>query len=170
MYQQPLYWYIRKVVLIHEDAEDILQETLIKAYRHLWTLRSDEALRSWLFKIATNEIRRHFKRHRESVPLEKIPEPEICNPAGVSSERATEVISSAFLHMSPLQREVFCLRCWEDLGYEEISRITGSSINTLMVSYHEARKKIEKAVAVQLGLEPDDSPADFHSEERSEEA
>lgn len=146
MYQQPLYWYIRRIVLIHEDTEDILQETFIKAYRHLWTLRSDSALKSWLYRIATNEVNRYFKKHKDTTGLESISELELVEQASVSPGKASEVISAAFLQMSPLQREVFCLKYYDDLDYDEISRITGSSKNTLMVSYHEARKKIEKEI------------------------
>ena len=145
-YQQPLYWYIRRVVLIHEDSEDILQETLLKAYRHLWTLRSDNALKSWLFKIATNEINRYFKGRRETVDPDCIHDSEIVDSGCISEEKVSEIISTAVTQMSPLQREVFSLKYYDDMDYDEISRITGASKNTLMVSYHEARKKIEKEI------------------------
>lgn len=144
MYQKPVYWYIRRIVLVHEDAEDILQETFIKAYRYLWTLRKENALKPWLYRIATNEINRWYKRHRDSVSLERIYDPEASEP--VSGQQAAEIISSALLKMSPLQREVFCLKYYDDMDYDEISRITGSNRNTLMVSYHEARKKVEKEI------------------------
>jgi len=146
MYQQPLYWYVRRIVLFHEDTEDIIQETFIKAYRHLWTLRSYDALKPWLYRIATNEINRYFKKRKESVPIEAISEKDLVREESVSSGKVSEVISSAFLQMSPLQREVFSLKYYEDLDYDQISKITGSSKNTLMVSYHEARKKIEKEI------------------------
>lgn len=146
VYQQPLYWYIRRVVLIHEDSEDILQETLLKAYRHLWTLRSDSALKSWLFKIATNEINRYFKGRRETVGADCIPDSETVAQNCLSEGKVSEIISAAVTRMSPLQREVFSLKYYDDMDYDEISRITGASKNTLMVSYHEARKKIEKEI------------------------
>lgn len=146
MYQQPLYWYIRRIVLVHEDAEDILQDTFIKAYRNLWKLRNSDALKPWLYKIATNEINRYFRKRREVVPMEHLPDSEPAGTDTVTSGKVAEIISSAFLQMSPLQREVFSLKYYEDLDYVQISRITGSSTNTLMVSYHEARKKIEKEI------------------------
>lgn len=146
MYQKPLYWYIRKIVLVHEDAEDILQETFIKAYRHLWTLRSRDSLKPWLYRIATNEINRYFKRRKEIYTAETLPDLVAVEQESVSPERASEIISSAFLQMSPLQRQVFILKYYEGLDYDQISKITGSSGNTLTVSYHEAKKKIEKEV------------------------
>ena len=146
MYQKPLYWYIRRVVLIHEDSEDILQETFIKAYRHLWMLRNGNALKSWLFKIATNEINRYFRARMETVGTDSIPDSETVATSCVSETKVSEIIASAVTQMSPLQREAFSLKYYDDMGYDEISRITGASKNTLMVSYHEARKKIEKEV------------------------
>ncbi len=150
MYQQALYWYIRRVVLVHEDAEDVLQETFLKAYRHFWQLRNPETLKPWLFRIATNEMNRFFRKRTELSSLEDLPESVLnhyaeCPGANVS-QTASRVISSAMLRMSPLQREVFCLRYYEELDYDAISAITGAGKNTLMVSYHEAKKKIEKQI------------------------
>lgn len=146
LYQRPLYWYIRRVVLVHEDTEDILQETFIKAYRHLWMLRNDSALKPWLYRIATNEVNRYFRKHRETLSLEDVSGMDFISCDSPSPGKAYEVVSSALLRMSPLQREVFCLKYYEDMDYDSISRITGSGKNTLMVSYHEARKKIEKEI------------------------
>lgn len=147
MYQKPLYWYIRSVVLIHEDSEDILQETFIKAYRHLWKLRSGDALKSWLFRIATNEINRYFRTRKETVILESIPDSETVTQGDVSESRVSGIISAAFLKMSPLQRVVFSLKYYDEMDYDAISRITGSSKNALMVSYHNARSIIEKEIS-----------------------
>lgn len=146
VYQKPLYWYIRRLVLVHEDAEDILQETFLKAYRHLWMLRSEDSLKAWLFRIATNEVNRYFKERQKGL-TEEILEGNVAKGAG--SQAPTESLVGAVLHtamltMSPLQRQVFSLRYYHDMDYDQISRITGASKNTLMVSYHEACKKIEK--------------------------
>lgn len=146
IFQQPLYWYIRRVVLVHEDSEDILQETFIKAYRYLWTLRNDDALKPWLYRIATNEVNRYFKKRRESVSIENLSSPGFASQEPVSPGQVSEVISTAMLQMTPLQRVVFSLKYYDNLDYDQISRITGSSKNTLMVCYHEARKKIEKEI------------------------
>lgn len=146
MYQQPLYWYIRRTVLVHEDAEDILQDTFIKAYKHLWALRDFNSLRPWLYRIATNEINRYFHKHRQAFLLNDLQHMELFAQDSVSPVKACEVISSAVLKMTPLQRQVFSLKYYDNMTYEQISRITGSSINSLTVSYHEARKKIEKEI------------------------
>lgn len=150
MYQQPLYWYIRRVTIVHEDAEDILQETFMKAYKHIWQLRDPGALKSWLMRIATNEMNRYFRSNPAVTSLDELPEQAWAafqeSPGTEVSKVASGVISEAMLKMSPLQRQVFSLRYYEEMDYDEISRITGSNKNTLMVSYHEARKKIEKEI------------------------
>jgi RNA polymerase sigma-70 factor (ECF subfamily) len=150
MYQQPLYWHIRRVVIVHEDAEDILQETFMKAFRHLWQLRSAEALRPWLFRIASNELNRYFRKHPALPSLEELPASSCCSLSEVQETdlpaAAAQVVSAAMLQMSPLQRQVFSMRYYEDMDYDQISRITGASKNVLAVSYHEARKKIEKQI------------------------
>lgn len=150
MYQQPLYWYIRRVAIVHEDAEDILQETFMKAYKHLWQLRNQGALKPWLMRIATNELNRYFKRRPVVSSMEELPDHTWAfvqeSPGTDVPKAASGLISAALLKMSPLQRQVFSLRYYEELDYDEISRITGSNKNTLMVSYYEARKKIEKEI------------------------
>ena len=150
MYQQTLYWYIRRVTIVHEDAEDIMQETFMKAYTHLWQLRSPESLKPWLLRIATNELNRYFRKRRTVSSLNDLPAQALEllseSPGTDVPKAASGVISAAMLQMTPLQRQVFSLRYYEDMDYDQIATITGASKNTLMVSYHEARKKIETKI------------------------
>lgn len=150
MYQQPLYWYIRRVTIVHEDAEDILQETFMKAYRHLWQLRSPESLKPWLMRIATNEMNRYFRKRRAVSSLDELPGQalEMLSefPGADVPNAASSVIAAAMLKMTPLQRQVFSLRYYEEMEYDQIATVTGAGKNTLMVSYHEARKKVEKEI------------------------
>lgn len=150
MYQQPLYWYIRRVTIVHEDAEDILQETFMKAYRHIWQLRNHNSLKPWLMRIATNEMNRYFSRRPAVSSLDEVPQYTWTSlqesPAEDVPKVASGVISAALLKMSPLQRQVFSLRYYEEMDYDHIGKITGANKNTLMVSYHQARKIIEKEI------------------------
>lgn len=150
MYQQPLYWYIRRVTIVHEDAEDILQDTFMKAYRHIWQLRSPESLKPWLMRIATNEMNRYFRKRRAVSSLDELPGQALDlfseSPGTDVPNAASSVISAAMLKMTPLQRQVFSLRYYEGMEYDQIAAVTGAGKNTLMVSYHEARKKVEKEI------------------------
>ena len=152
-YYQPLYWHIRRMVVSHDDTQDILQDTFLKIYRHLWTLRKPEALRGWIYRIAGREALRFLERKRrqlgtaglETELLERLEDSEQVN------YRETEALAlqRAMVRLSPLQKQVFCLRYYNEMEYEEIARITGSSVNSLKVSYHNARKIIEEYVKQQ---------------------
>jgi len=145
-YQQPLYGYIRRLVLHHEDAEDILQETFAKAFRKLWQVRSEDAVGSWLYKIATNEVRRHFRNRKGAVFTDEIP--DLAAPSEMADAKAVNhiMIPRAISTLTPLEREVFCLKYYEDMDYETISRITGSSVNSLTVTWHHAKNKIKEEI------------------------
>ena len=154
-YQKPLYWYIRRIVGVHEDAEDILQNTFARAYDKLWTLRDEGALKPWLFRIATNEVNRHYRKSRHR------PDPgydvdSTCGPEELISDDGTEDmvlfreaearLPGAIAGLSLLQREVFCLKYYEEMDYDQISVLTGKSKNCLRVSYHQAKKKIKMEI------------------------
>ena len=118
----------------------------MKAYVRLWQLRSENALKGWLFTIATNEIRRYYRTHRDTVNIMELGNLEVSDTSSVSDSQVSRIISGAVADMTPLQREVFCLRYYEGMDYDAIAKITGSGKNTLMVSYHEAMKKIKKEI------------------------
>lgn len=144
-YSKPLYWHIRRLVVSHDDAEDILQETFVKAYRKLWTLRNSASLRPWLYRIATNEANRFLSRN---VKLEEMPQvlaDRLYASEYVNYTMDAEVkLQKALLSMSPAQRTVFCLKYYDDMDYDEISKITGVRVETLRVSYHYAKEKVKE--------------------------
>ena len=145
-YQQPLYGYIRRVVFNHEDTEDILQETFAKVFRKLWQVRSEDALGAWLYRIATNEINRFFKRRKGLVNMDDLPE-LVVNPEEFDRERVAGIlVPKAISKLTPLEREVFCLKYYQDMDYDQISRITGANKNTLMVSWHNAKNKVKNEI------------------------
>ena len=116
------------------------QETFAKVFRKLWQIRSEEALGAWIYKIATNEINRFFKRKRIILVSEELPEAAIA-PEEVDERKAAEIlIPKAIGKLTQLEREVFCLKYYEDMDYEQISHITGANKNTLMVIWHNAKK------------------------------
>lgn len=147
-YQEPLYWYIRHLVVNHEDSEDILQETFVRAFRSLWQLRDEKALRAWLYRIATGEIARYFRKNRISESLEDISPVllgELESSAYVDYAKEAEInLQKALLTLSPQQRTVFCLRYYDEMDYREISYVTGATEATLKVAYHNAKERIER--------------------------
>ena len=144
-YSQPLYWHIRRLVVSHDDAEDILQETLVKAYRHLWTLQNPSSLRAWLYRIATNEANRFLSRRVKSEEMSEVLVGKLFASEYVNYEMDAEVkLQKAILSLPAQQRTVFCLKYYDEMDYDEISKITGSKPETLKVSYHYAKEKVKK--------------------------
>ncbi|MEZ5002974.1 MAG: sigma-70 family RNA polymerase sigma factor [Chitinophagales bacterium] len=148
-YQERLYWHIRKLVLNHEDANDVIQNTFIKAWKGLKNFRTDAKLYTWLYRIATNEsltfIQNRKKKHAESFD-----EGEAYSPAKqlkadqyFDGSEAEIKLFKALETLPEKQRVVFQLRYFEELKYEDIAEITDTSVGALKASYHHAVKKIE---------------------------
>lgn len=146
-YEQPLYWHIRRMVVVHEDAQDVLQETFIKVYRGLSTLKSNDALKPWVYRIATNECLRHLQRKRETA-LSTIDNSEMLVAALMEGEhvdydKEMELkFQKALLTLSDNQRLVFNLRYYDEMSYDEINATTGISVASLKVTYHNAKEKV----------------------------
>lgn len=148
-FQQPMYWHIRRMVVGHEDAEDVLQETFIRIFRYLGDFRSESSLSTWIYRIATNECIRFLNRKKEeAVSTEEVQE-ELMNKLMASeyvdyeNEMAVR-FQQAILRLPEKQRLVFNLRYYDELSYEEISRITDSKVETLKANYHFAKEKIKE--------------------------
>lgn len=148
-FQQPVYWHIRRMVVSHDDAEDVLQETFIRIFRYLGDFRAESSLATWIYRIATNESLR-FLNHRKEQALstEEIQEELIgklmaSEYVDYDNEMAVK-FQKAVLMLPEKQRVVFNLRYYDDLSYEEISKITGSKVETLKANYHFAKEKIKE--------------------------
>jgi RNA polymerase sigma-70 factor (ECF subfamily) len=148
-YQKRVYQVIRRMVLIHEDADDLTQNTFIKAYKALDRFEGNSSLFTWLYRIATNEsltfLEKKKKRYFFSLDdhQEKL-ESYIESSASLSGDEIQVKLQKSLLKLSDKQRLVFHLKYEEDLSYEEISKITGTSVGALKASYHHAVKKIEQ--------------------------
>jgi RNA polymerase sigma-70 factor (ECF subfamily) len=146
-YKERIYWYIRRLVVLHEDAEDVLQETFINAYRYAASFNGQSKIYTWLYKIATNECIALFRRNKKStVQLVEISS-KLVNELKDSSignvESALKDFHAAILQLPEKQRIVFNLRYFDDLSYEEMEEIVGSSTGTLKTNYHYATEKIK---------------------------
>lgn len=147
-YERPIYHYIRRMVVDHDDTADIMQETFLKVYQGLGNLRDEKALKSWVYKIATNEALRFLSRRREEL-LSVIDENELLLGRLAEGEyvdyddKMAVDFQKALLSLSKQQRLVFNMRYYDELSYDEISDITGCSVGTLKVQYHNAKERIK---------------------------
>lgn len=147
-YQQRVYWHIRKMVIDHDDADDLTQETFVKVWKYLPEFRGDAQLFTWIFKIATNECLNFLaaKRRRFFLPIHDV-EKELSDKLGSSDLiSGTEIqlsLQRAILKLPEKQRLVFNMKYFDEMTYEDISEIVGTSVGALKASYHLAVKKIE---------------------------
>lgn len=148
-YQQRVYWHVRKMVIDHDDADDLTQEVFIKIHRYIDTFREDAQLFTWIYRIATNECLTFLdkKKRRFFLPIGDV-EGELTQKLDTSPQISGDEIQlklqKALLKLPDKQRIVFNMKYFEDLSYEEISEITTTSVGALKASYHHAVKKIEE--------------------------
>jgi len=147
-YQERLYWHVRKMVIDHDDANDIMQNVLVKIWKGLANFRAESALFTWLYKIATNETLTFLKQKKNKFST-SITELEGQLPGGTDSESlisGDEIqirLQLAIQRLPEKQRTVFNMRYFEEMKYEKMSRILSTSEGALKASYHHAVKKIE---------------------------
>lgn len=148
-FQQPMYWHIRRMVVSHEDAEDVLQETFIRIFRYIGDFRSESSLSTWIYRIVTNECIRFLNKKKEEILSSEEVQVDLLNKLMASEyvdyENEMEVkFQQAVLRLPEKQRVVFNLRYYDELSYEEISKITDSKVETLKANYHFAKEKIKE--------------------------
>lgn len=148
-YQQKLYWHIRKIVIDHDDANDVIQNVFIKVWRSLDNFREDSQLFTWLYRIATNESITFLnkKRKRFFIPLidvENEISSKLSNDSLFSGDQIQLKLQQAILKLPTQQRIIFNMKYFDNMKYEEISAILEVSVGGLKASYHHAVKKLEK--------------------------
>ncbi len=149
-YGEPVYWQIRKLVVRHEDADDILQNVFLKAWNNLQNFRGEAKLSTWLFKIAINESINFINKEksRNQLNLEDSDDSFLLNNIEADEyfdgdELQAELLK-AVAKLPEKQRLVFNMRYFDEMKYEDISEILGTSVGALKASYHHAVKKIEE--------------------------
>ncbi|MBP5375043.1 MAG: sigma-70 family RNA polymerase sigma factor [Bacteroidaceae bacterium] len=148
-YERPIYWHIRRMVVSHEDAQDVMQETFIRVYQGLNKLRKKELLKVWVYRIATNECLRHLTKVRERTMAELSEDDLLVRRLEASEHVDWEDVEGvrlqkAILRLSQQERTVFNMRYYDEMSYEEISQVTGSTVATLKVAFHHAKEKIKQ--------------------------
>ena len=151
LYKERLYWHIRKIVIIHDDADDVLQNTFVKVFKNIGNFKSKSKLFSWMYRIATNEAISHLNKKSR---LNKIDNIELQNQI-VENLYADEYfdgdkiqlkLQMALATLPQKQRIIFNMKYFDNMKYADMSEILGTSIGGLKASYHHAKKKIEKFV------------------------
>jgi len=151
-YSSKLYWHIRRLVILHEDADDALQNTFINAWRGIGDFRSESSLYTWLYTIATNEaltlINKRKKNSAVSIDdLESYFDNSHEGNTWFDGDEAQIKLQNAILKLPDKQRIVFNLKYFDEMTYQEMSKVLNTSEGALKASYHHAVTKIEKLLS-----------------------
>lgn len=147
-YQERLYWHIRRMVVGHEDANDVIQNTFIKVFKSIHRFEGKSALYTWLYRIATNEAITFINKRKKKATADlDDEESNLTNQLEADEyfdgDRAEMLLQKSLAALPQKQRLVFQLRYFEELSYQEISEVLDTSVGALKASYHHAVKKIE---------------------------
>ncbi|MEM9325532.1 MAG: RNA polymerase sigma factor [Bacteroidota bacterium] len=150
-YQERVYWHVRKMVIDHDDADDVTQEIFVKIWKNLEKFREDAKLFTWIYRIATNECLNFLnkQKRRSLVPIEDHEATlggRLNEADHIDGDEIQLTLQKAILTLPDKQRAVFNMKYFEDLKFDEIADITGTSVGALKASYHLAVKKIEKFI------------------------
>ncbi len=150
-YQEKLYWHVRRMVVDHDDANDVLQNVFIKVWKGLENFREDSQLYTWLYRIATNESLTFLdqQKRKAAVSMDEV-EAGLSNKIkadeGFDAQKLEWKLQLAIQQLPEKQRAVFTLRYYDEMPYEEMSRVLETSEGALKASYHHAVKKIEEFI------------------------
>jgi len=146
MYSQDLYWVIRPIVKSHEDTDDVLQNTFIKIYQNLPRFRFESKLFSWMYRIATNEALSYLKSKQRKYNYQNINEvalDSLVSDIYYDGNEMMQQLEKAIVKLPPKQQEIFRLKYFNEMKYEEMSEMLGTSVGGLKASFHLATKKIK---------------------------
>ena len=148
-YQQKIYWHVRRMVIDHDDADDVVQDIFVKVWKNLGNFREDSQLYTWLYRIATNECITFLnkKKQKQNVSLDDDTTAYLAETLAdgnyFNGDKAQTKLQQALLTLPEKQKLVFNMKYFEDMKYDEISEVLGTSVGALKASYHLAVKKIE---------------------------
>lgn len=150
-YKERLYWHIRKIVISHDDADDVLQNTFIKIFRSIDNFKAESKLFSWMYRIATNEAITFInkKAKEKNIDISDMQQQMASNLSSdnwFSGDEIQLILQKAIATLPQKQQLVFNMKYFDELKYDEISEILNTSVGSLKASYHHAVKKIEEFV------------------------
>lgn len=146
-YGKPVYWHIRRLVVSHDDAQDATQETLVRVYRAFPSFRGDSSLKSWIYRIASNEALRQISNRRQeevSIDSDSTGVEIIATDGYIDfNDKVAVDFQKAILSLPPKQQLTFNLRYYDELSFDEIAKITDSTAASAKVNYHLAKHRIK---------------------------
>ncbi|MDR0982096.1 MAG: RNA polymerase sigma factor [Culturomica sp.] len=156
-YKESLYWHIRRILISHDDTDDVLQNTFIKVWKGLDEFRRNSKLSTWIYRIAVNESLNFLSEKRRKVygntqSLNVILEDTLESDEYFDGKKLEIVLQKAILKLSERQRLVFNMKYFEEMKYEDIADILGVAVGTLKATYHNAVDKIEKYVKINYDI------------------
>ena len=147
-YGEPVYWHARRLLVSHDDAQDAVQETFIKVFRSFHSLKEAKALRSWIYRIATNEALRTIERNKTPRLLTESIDDSATDIAAADYTDYTDLeavkLQKAILSLPPKQQAVFNMRYYDEMEYQQIAEAMETTVSTVKVNYHLAKEKIIK--------------------------
>jgi len=155
LYKERLYWHIRKIVISHDDTDDVLQNTFIKVYKNIDKFNQESKLFSWMYRIATNEaitfINKRAKERKSTVSdIHEQLASTLESDVYFSGEAIQNILQKAIATLPQKQQLVFNMKYFDDLKYTEISEILKTSVGALKASYFHAVKKIENYIKTKI--------------------
>lgn len=154
LHQKEVYFFIRRILLNHDDAADAAQNTFVKAWKGLLQFRGESSWKTWIFRIAHNESMNLLELRRRSYSADEnqiihAVSSELASDPLYSGDEIQRRLNAAMETLPPKQKSVFVMRYFEGLSYDEIAHVTGTSEGALKASYHHAVKKIETFVLLE---------------------
>lgn len=147
-YGEPVYWHARRLLVSHDDAQDAVQETFINVYRSFHSLKEAKALRSWIYRIATNEALRFIERNKTPRLLTESIDDSATDIAAADYTDYTDLeavkLQKAILSLPPKQQATFNMRYYDEMEYPQIAEAMETTVSTVKVNYHIAKEKIIK--------------------------
>ncbi|MDE5612710.1 MAG: sigma-70 family RNA polymerase sigma factor [Odoribacter sp.] len=152
-YRERLYWHVRKILIGHEDADDVLQNVFVKIWQSLSEFRFDSKLYTWMYRIATNEALNFLNEKRRKVygnsdEISGSLENTLESDPFFSGDDIQKELQRAILTLSDRQRVVFNMKYFDDMSYDDMSQVLNVAVGTLKATYHHAVKKIEASLKI----------------------
>jgi RNA polymerase sigma factor (sigma-70 family) len=149
-YQERIYWHVRKMVIDHDDADDLVQDIFVKVYTNIMKFRADSQLFTWIYRIATNECLTFLGKKKRRYLFSRLEHNELADKLVsadfIDGDEIQLKLQRAILTLPDKQRLVFNMKYFDEMKYDDIAEITKTSVGALKASYHHAVKKIEEFV------------------------